>query len=288
MGYALRSAFPASALAEALGLRFSGEDRLIQGVAKLDEASVGILTFQKSRQMTALPGVVAIAPPDHRYNGESCLIHSENCRLDFIRALVFLDVSIGIDRNIPETYISSKALIAGSAIIESGVVIEDAAVIEPGVIVKSGSRIGQSTIIRANTVIGAEGFGFERDASGRPHRFLHLGGVRIGADVEIGSNNTVCKGALSDTIVHDGVKTDCLVHIAHNCEIGENAIITACAALSGGVKLGRNVWIGPNSSVIEKACLGDRAFIGIGANVIRDVARDSVVAGNPARDVKKR
>ena len=109
-------------------------------------------------------------------------------------------------------------------------------------------------------------------------RFIHLGGVKIGNEVEIGALNSIARGTLNDTIIENGVKTDNLVHIAHNCYIGCNSLITACVELSGGVIVGKNVWIGPNSSVLEKIKIGDNAFIGIGSVVTKDV--DTNMAGS--------
>ena len=99
----------------------------------------------------------------------------------------------------------------------------------------------------------------------------------IGDRVEIGAKCTVARGAIDDTIVSNDVKIDDQVHVAHNCFIGDKTIITACAELSGGVKVGKSCWLGPNSSIIEKVKLGDNAFVGIGVVVDRDLGEKSTV-----------
>lgn len=141
--------------------------------------------------------------------------------------------------------------------------------------------------MKSNTVIGEDGFGFVRDDDGTPLRMPHLGTVVIGDRVEIGSLNTICRATLGQTVVENDVKTDDHVHIAHNCIIRSGALITACAELSGGVIVGRNAWIGPNSSVIQKVEIGENSFVGIGSNVTKPVQRDATVAGNPARVLNK-
>ena len=186
-------------------------------------------------------------------------------------------------------YVADDAVIGEGTVIEPGAFIDRSVVmgsnvrIHTGAVIRPFSEIGDSTIIRENAVIGSEGFGFERDVDGTPIRLPHLGGVRIGRNVEIGALNSVCAGTIDPTIVEDNAKTDFLVHIAHNCVIGEGAIITACAELSGSVTVGKRVWIAPNVSVTEGRQIGEGATVGIGAVVIKDVEPGVVVAGNPAK-----
>lgn len=186
-------------------------------------------------------------------------------------------------------FVADDAVIGEGTVIESGAFVDHSVVIGSNVRVYTGavirpfSEIGDNTIIRENAVIGSEGFGFERDVDGIPIRLPHLGGVRIGQNVEIGALNSVCAGTIDPTIVEDNVKTDFLIHIAHNCVIGEGAIITACAELSGSVTVGRSVWIAPNVSIAEGRQIGEGATVGIGAVVIKDVEPGVVVAGNPAK-----
>ena len=116
---------------------------------------------------------------------------------------------------------------------------------------------------------------------------MHLGGVDIGENVEIGAVNSVVRGALGNTVIQDYVKTDNLVHIAHNCFIGKGSLLTACAEISGSVTLGKNVWLGPNCSLNNKISIGDKSFIGLGAVVTKNIPPNEVWAGNPARFIKK-
>lgn len=186
-------------------------------------------------------------------------------------------------------FVADDAVIGEGSVIEPGAFVDHSVVmgssvrVHTGAVIRSFTEIGDNTIIRENAVIGSEGFGFEREADGTPIRLPHLGGVRIGRNVEIGALNSVCAGTIDPTIVEDNVKTDFLIHVAHNCVIGEGSIITACAELSGSVTVGKRVWIAPNVSVIEGRQIGEGATIGIGAVVIKDVEPGAVVAGNPAK-----
>ena len=147
---------------------------------------------------------------------------------------------------------------------------------------------GKNVRIGSHCSIGGEGFGNVRDPKdGDWIRFPNYGNVVLGDNVLLGDNNTITRGTLGDTIIGQGVKTDCGVHIAHNSVIGDNCMFAAHAMISGGVIMGENCWIGPSSSIIHKAVIGNNVFIGIGSNVTKNIPDGVVVAGNPARIIKK-
>lgn len=215
-----------------------------------------------------------------------------NPRLSYAKVMNAVVETISIERQYITrngAFIADNALIGDGTVIEPGVLIDHSVVIgssvriHAGAVIRSFSEIGDNAIIREYAVIGSEGFGFERDRNGTPVRLPHLGGVRIGRNVEIGVSTTVCAGTIEPTIIEDDVKMGNLVHIAHNCVVGKGTLITSCVELSGSVKVGQFCWIGPNVSVIESKQIGERATIGIGAVVIKDVEPGTVVAGNPGR-----
>jgi UDP-3-O-[3-hydroxymyristoyl] glucosamine N-acyltransferase len=123
---------------------------------------------------------------------------------------------------------------------------------------------------------------------GTPVKFIHLGGVVIGDNVEIGSCTCIAKGTLSNTIIEDDVKIDNLVHVAHNCIIRKGAFIIASSVLCGGVDVGENTWVAPNATVTQKAHLGKNSLVGLGAVVTKNVDPDCIVAGNPAKVLRKK
>ncbi len=174
-----------------------------------------------------------------------------------------------------------------TAVIEPGVTISDGCEIMAGSYIMSGAKIGPNvhigrrTVIRENAVIGGYGFGFAR-SEGKPSlRIPHIGGVRIGDDVEIGALTTVCSGTLDPTIVEDRVKTDDHVHIAHNCHIAVDVIVCAGVCLAGGCRIGAGTWLGPNCCTREKTVIGAHCFIGVGAVVTRAIDDDKRAFGNP-------
>lgn len=287
MGYKLNKSCQLSQLASELSLKWSGLDVSIEGVAPSNQVASSEITFSKDFAGDEC-GVVYITSvqPDETNTKINGFIISDNPRLDFIKVLDFLYVEIGFSVWDSPAEIHPSAAIGENVVIENGCVVGANSVIEHNVVLHAGTRIGNGSRIRSCSSVGGDGFGFERLADGTPIRFPHLGGVLIGDNVEIGALNSVARGTLSDTIIENGVKTDNLVHIAHNCHIGPGCLITACAELSGGVQLGPNVWVGPNSSFMQKITVGAGSVVGLGAVVTKNVPSHTIYSGNPAKKIR--
>ena len=185
----------------------------------------------------------------------------------------------------PSAVISPDAVLCAGVVIGSGTVVGPHAWIGPNSCI-ANTTIGAHVRIGAGCAIGLPGFGLERGADGQWRRFPHLGRVVIEDGVQVGSNTCVDRGALTDTRIRAGAHVDNLVHVAHNVDIGENALVIANAMLGGSVRIGRDAWIAPSVSVLNQVTIGDRATLGLGAVVIRDVLEDSTVVGNPAKPLK--
>ncbi len=188
----------------------------------------------------------------------------------------------------PTAIVSPKAKIGacvyiGAYTVVGEVVIGDNTVIDSHVKLYDNVVLGNNCRIKSGAVIGGEGFGFERDADGNRYRFPQIGGVKIGNDVEIGSNTCIDRGALSDTIIEDYVKVDNLCHIAHNVHIRCNTVVVACAEISGSCEIGDDTWVGPNSCIRDQRSVGSNTMIGIGSVVVKNVGDREVWAGNPAK-----
>jgi acetyltransferase-like isoleucine patch superfamily enzyme len=286
MAVALRQSVSAGWLCERLGLSLIGPDREIRTLCALDSVSEDGLTFAlPGRSIEHVHCGTIVALKNLQPDGAS-LIGSSKPRLDFIRAEYLLEENPGFAACAEPPRIHPSVKMGAGAVVESGATIGEGTVIGPNAVIRSGVCIGRFCEIQAGAVIGDEGFGFERDAESRPLRMIHVGGVRIGDHVLIGANTAVARGALGDTVLEDYVKVNNLVHIAHNCRIGEGTIIGACADLCGSLTVGRNSWIAPNSSIRQKLVIGEEAVIGIGAVVVRDVAPRTTVYGNPAKSAR--
>jgi UDP-3-O-[3-hydroxymyristoyl] glucosamine N-acyltransferase len=285
MGHELKRALRASDVARMCGLELVGADVVVRSVAALSEAGEGTLCFAKAVPATRPPrGCIVIGLAEAASVVDTLLV-TATPRLAFARVLEALDRDVGFVRPTAPPLIHPTARVSAHAALAPGVEIGAYSVVNHFVVLTEGVKIGSHCVIKSGAVIGEDGFGFERDENGLPQRLVHLGSVRIGDHVEIGSLTTVCRGTLADTIVEDHAKIDDHVHIAHNCRIGVGAMIIACAEVSGGCVVGRGAWIGPNASVLQQRKIGERALIGIGANVLKDVPDDQTVAGNPARQL---
>jgi UDP-3-O-[3-hydroxymyristoyl] glucosamine N-acyltransferase len=111
-----------------------------------------------------------------------------------------------------------------------------------------------------------------------------IGGVRLEDDVEVGAMSTVARGALEDTVVRRGAKIDDHCHVAHNCDIGENAMLIGYARMGGSVKVGKNAYLLQDAAVGQGLTVGDEAVVGSGAKARYDsVGPKELVLGDPAR-----
>ena len=288
MGRALKFSVSSSVVARSAGLGTIGPDIDIVGAAALGDARAGELCFLKSDKyldrLTAGTLVVttaelAAAVVEH---GGSALV-SRNPRLDFARAVAWLDETCGFVWSTEEPVVHPTAMIGANVVLGRGVRIGAASRVLHNVVIGAEVVIGDRCIVKSCAVIGEDGFGFERAEDGSAVRLPHLGGVIIEDDVEVGSLTTICRGTLANTVLRQGAKIDDHVHIAHNVVVGKHAFVIACAEVSGGVVVGEAAWIAPSASIKEQLRVGDRAVVGLGAVVLKDVLSDQVVVGNPAK-----
>jgi len=288
-------------IAELLEAEFRGPDAEIAGLAPLGEAGAGQLTFASDPTKlaatvdTALEaGAVVLVPTtvDAGFPARGTVVLVANPRAAFARTVAALfaptpEPGVAPTAIVHETaVIHPTASVGPYAVIREGVVIEEGAEVRAHVVLHRNVRIGAHSLIKSHAVIGEEGFGIETDDEGNNLRIPHIGSVRLGRHVEIGCFTTVCSGTIVPTLVGDYTKIDDHVHISHNCRIGRNVIITACAELSGSVVVEDNAWVGPNASVIQGKVLGERSLLGIGAVAVQSVPANEVRIGNPARRIR--
>jgi len=183
--------------------------------------------------------------------------------------------------------IGKETTIEPFVFIDHDVLIGDNCILKSGVRICNNVLIGNHVSIGQNSVIGAPGFGIEKDNDNKLIRIPHLGGVIIGNNIEIGALTTVSSGTIEPTIIENNVMIDNHVHISHNVHIKENCIITACSEISGSVCIGKNTWLGPNCSIINGITIGENVIVGMGAVVRKSTKDNVVVAGKAARQFTK-
>jgi UDP-3-O-[3-hydroxymyristoyl] glucosamine N-acyltransferase len=144
--------------------------------------------------------------------------------------------------------IGARCVVGPHCVIEDGVVLGPDVYLAARVTLCRGVRVGARTILQPGVVLGGDGFGFApeftRDGGGAWVKIPQVGGVLIGADVEIGANTTIDRGAIEDTVIADDVKLDNLIQIGHNVRIGEHTAIAGCTGISGSTVIGKRCQIG--------------------------------------------
>ncbi|MEO0479939.1 MAG: UDP-3-O-(3-hydroxymyristoyl)glucosamine N-acyltransferase [Planctomycetota bacterium] len=164
------------------------------------------------------------------------------------------------------TKIGAGSVLEGTLMVEHDVVIGRACVLRPNVTVRFGTELGDRVVLNAGVVVGSDGFGYA-PFEGTWERIPQLGTVQLADDVEVGANSAIDRATLGTTRIHKGVKIDNLVHIGHNCQIGEHTIIAAYCALSGSVTIGAHCVIAGHVVFSDHISIPDHTQIG-GASVL--------------------
>jgi len=256
-------------LAEALDLEFSGDASVvITALAPLATAGPGELSFVASKKylgdLAATGAAVVIVHPDFAAQCPvNCLI-SETPYASYARVTQLYNNSPAVAPGIHTCAVVSEhadvhetAAIGPNTVVEGGAIIGEGVVLAanvyvghdsrigadsrvfPGVVIYHNVHVGERCIVHGGAILGADGFGFAPGPVGW-EKICQLGGLRIGNNVEIGACTAIDRGALEHTVVEDGVIFDNQVHIAHNCHIGKNTAIAACAGIAGSTRIGAN------------------------------------------------
>lgn len=201
------------------------------------------------------------------------------------------------------TQLGQNISIGPFVVIEEDVIIGDNVRIDPHVFIGRGVKIGDNCqlhsgvkilyncvigdrcILYPGVIIGADGFGYVPQEDGTYKKIHHVGNVVIGDEVEIGANTTIDRGSIGSTIIHQGVKLDNLVQIAHNVEIGENTVIAAQAGIAGSTKVGKNCQIGGQVAVAGHLKIADGTRVQGNSGVASNVKEpNQALFGYPAID----
>jgi UDP-3-O-[3-hydroxymyristoyl] glucosamine N-acyltransferase len=181
----------------------------------------------------------------------------------------------------PGAKIGRGSWIQAGAHVGTGARVGEGCRLMPGSVVCDGCELGDRVWLNPGAVVGGEGFGFAPRAEGHL-KIPQVARARIGDDVEIGSNSSVDRGALEDTVVAAGSKLDSLVQIGHGARVGEGALLAAFAGLGGSTRLGRLTMLGGKAATGNHVTVGDGVQIAGGAHVFADQPDGARVAGAPA------
>ncbi|MCJ7840668.1 hypothetical protein MUB24_07045 [Lederbergia sp. NSJ-179] len=245
-----------------------------------------ILTDPSEKVFGCFENIIHVKKPTNAFF--SILEHFFGERSNYSEQLITNDSSL-YPR---QSFISKKALIGKNVkigigcVIDEGVIIGDNTEIHHNVVIKSGTKIGRNCTVFSGAVIGERGFNPSTLRDGSRKMLSHFGGVTIEDNVHIGVNCSIHKGSIDDTVIREGVKLNTMVHVAHNCIIGENTVVTMPTQICGSVKIGKNCHVA--ATTIRNQCeIGDNAVLGLGSVVVKDVGAGMTVVGNPAKPLQK-
>jgi UDP-3-O-[3-hydroxymyristoyl] glucosamine N-acyltransferase len=283
-------------------------DRVIKGVASFDQAGPDDITFAASashkKRVAETEAAAVIVSPDVN-EPKKTLVRVENPALAIAKmSALFHPVfrpgtGISQDAHVGNKFRCGTDLcICSGVFIGDGVTLGDRVTLHPGVILGRDVRLGDDVtvypnvsilercqvgsrvIIHAGSVIGSDGFGFAFDGK-RYHKMPQTGIVRIDDDVEIGACNTIDRATFGTTWIKRGVKTDNLVHVAHNVVVGEDTVLVAQVGIAGSVTIGDRTVIAGQAGISGHVTIGSHVTIGAQAGVAKSIPDGQVVSGTP-------
>ena len=296
-------------IADAVGARLIGDgSRAVSGVASIGSAGPDDLVFVEDEKYLAAAlqshAGALIAPPSAASKASSIpLLISDHPKLAFARAARLLGEAPATDGGPrvagvhPTAVIGAEVEIGDNTQIGAGCVLADGVrigrdcQIYPNVTIYSSTTLGDRVIVHAGAVLGSDGFGYVQDRkTGRYENFPQVGALVIEDDVEIGANSTVDRGALDETRIRRGTKIDNLVHVGHNCQIGEDVVIAAQTGLSGSVVIENGAVLGGQVGIADHARVGEGVLVGAQCGILPyKVLRGKGVPfwGTPARPLRE-
>lgn len=232
---------------------------------------------------------------DNYIKNKNCTyIISSNPRKTFREVLLLFSKEMFQNNKQSTNYIIEENVQLGKNVkIGNNVVIEQNCKIGNDVVIGHNTVILRNTVIENNVVIGSNntiggvGFGYELNENNTYELLPHIGNVILEEGVEIGNNTCIDRGVVGSTILKRNVKVDNLVHIAHGVIVGENSLLIANSMIGGSVNIGENCWIAPSSSIKNKISIKNNVLIGMGAVVLKNVEENTVIIGNPGKELRK-
>jgi UDP-3-O-[3-hydroxymyristoyl] glucosamine N-acyltransferase len=180
--------------------------------------------------------------------------------------------------------VGARTVLHPHVVLGPGVVVGDDCILHSGVQVREGCRLGHRVVVQNGAVIGADGFGFAKDADGRYLKIPQVGAVVVEDDVEIGALAAVDRAALGETRIGRGTKIDNLVQVGHSVTIGEDTVLAGQVGIAGSTKIGRRVTLAGQVGVAGHLRVGDGVVATAQTGIPSSVEAGAVVSGYPAID----
>jgi len=298
------------------GKLIGGADVIISSVAKIDEAGKGDLTFlylshyEKFFPTTGASAIlvkpefnksrsdisyIEVDSPEKAFASVIITFFSPELKLTGIDKTAFVDPTTSLGKDVAlgknvvigaNCRIGKNVKIFHNTVLLENVEVGDNSILFQNISVREDCKIGKRVIIHPGAVIGADGFGYQKDEKGVYHKVPQIGNVVIEDDVEIGANTTIDRAALGSTIIKKGTKIDNLVQIAHNVSVGNNTVISAQTGVSGSVKIGNNVILAGQVGLAGHLEIGDNVILIAQSGVSKSISKPGVYFGTPAKEFK--
>ena len=292
------------------GKVYGNGDLVITGLAKIEEANPGDITFLsnlKYKHYLATTKASAVIIDQQLEELRIPYILVSNAYMGFVMALKVFEpknrtlingiseeayiadtAKVHPDAKVaPHVYVGYNVTIGKNSILYPGVVllgnvtVGQDCIFYPNVSVREECAIGDRVILQNGCVIGSDGFGFA-PYQGRYEKIPQIGKVIIENDVEIGANSTIDRATLGTTIIKKGTKLDNLVQIAHNVVVGKHTVMAAQAGVAGSTEIGDNVTIGGQVGVSGHIKIGDQVIVAAQSGVSKSIPEKSIMFGSPA------
>lgn len=184
--------------------------------------------------------------------------------------------------------------------------IHPTAIIEPGVVIAANVRIGAHSHIHANAyigeysyigehvvvgpgaLIGSDAFYFKKQPDGSFQKWRSGGRVILENHVDIGAGCTINKGVSGDTIIGEGSKLDCQIHIGHGVVVGKNCLFAAQVGIGGKTVIEDNVVLYGQVGVAQAIRIGAGAVVLATSGVSKSLEGGKTYFGAPAEEVREK
>jgi UDP-3-O-[3-hydroxymyristoyl] glucosamine N-acyltransferase len=301
-------------LAERLQCRLEGDGKIeIARVAGIEHAGPGDLTFVGSAkyqgQLATTRASAVIVSTTMITDGVSAsVLRSQHPQLAFAHAVNLLtvpsarpaagvhatsvvapDARLGPDVAVaafvsigPAVSIGARTVIYPHAVIGDGAIIGDDCIVHAHVSIREGVRIGHRVTIEDGAVLGAEGFGFVKQADGTHLKIAQRGGLVIDDDVEIGANTAIDRPAMGETRIGAGTKIDNLVQVGHGVHVGRRVLFAAQVGVAGSTVIEDDVVLAGQVGVADHLRIGKGVVATAQTGIPNSVDAGQLISGYPA------
>ena len=310
--------FTAKQIAELIGGRVEGnENAAVTTFAKIEEGKEGAISFLSNPKYTHYlydtRSTIVLVNDDLQLERpvEATLIRVKSAyeavarllqlyeqmkpRRTGISSLASISASATIGKDVyvgPFAVVGDDVVVGDGSQIHPHVVLGDGVKLGtgcqlfPNVTVYHGCQLGNNVTIHAGSVVGADGFGFAPNQDGYD-KIPQIGIVIIEDNVEIGANTCIDRSTMGATVIHKGVKLDNLIQVAHNCEIGENTVMSAQVGMAGSTKIGQWCMVGGQAGFAGHIQVADKTFVGAQCGVISSTKGNEQLIGSPAMEPRQ-